>query len=106
MWGIASTLVLIAFVWSRPEHPRFTMGAAIAFLLFPIAVTAGFAVAWRRELLGGLIAVGSFALFNIFVVVCGGRWPLNGYFLALVAPGFLHLANALFVSRGANDRSA
>jgi len=67
-------------------------------------VIAGFAIAWRRELAGGLVTVGSLALFYLWLFVRDGRWPAGGYFLLFAAPGFLHVASALLAARG--ERSA
>ena len=44
-WGIASALLLLAFAFGGREHIRLTAGEAIGFLLFPVGVIAGFAVA-------------------------------------------------------------
>ena len=98
-WGVASTLLLLAFAFGGREHLRFTAGEAVAFLLFPVGVMAGFAVAWRRELTGGLATVGSLALFYLYVYARSGRW-LGPYFLLFAAPGFLHVASALIAGRG------
>lgn len=99
IWGVGSTLLLLAFAFGGRENLRFTPSEFIAFLLFPIGAIVGFAVAWRRELLGGLIATVTFALFVVYLFAVSGRWPINVYFLALIAPGFIHLANAIFVAR-------
>lgn len=96
--GVASALLLLAFAFGGREHLRFTTGEAVAFLLFPVGVMAGFAVAWRRELAGGLVTVGSLALFYLYVLAWSGRW-LGPYFLLFAAPGFLHVAGALMARR-------
>src|SRR5688572_6196207 len=57
VWGIASTLLLLAFAFGGREHLRFSMIEAVAFLFFPLGIIAGFAVAWRRELAGGLVTI-------------------------------------------------
>jgi hypothetical protein len=56
-------------------------------------------MAWRRELAGGLITVGSLALFYPVMFALRGRWPTGPYFLLFAAPGFLHLASALIAAR-------
>lgn len=101
VWGVASALLLLAFAFGGREHLRFTAGEAIAFLLFPVGVVAGFAIAWRRELAGGLVTVGSLALFHLYEFVGSGRWWLGPYFLLFAAPGFLHVAAALMGRRPA-----
>jgi len=94
-WGLASTLLILAFVFGGREHVRLTASEALGFLLFPVGVIAGFAVAWRREGVGGLITLGSLALFYAWMFARDGRFPAGPYFLLLAAPGFLHVAGAL-----------
>jgi hypothetical protein len=99
VWGIASGLLLMAFVFGGGENLRFTAASAAAFALFPVGVVVGFVVAWRRELVGGLITVGSLALFYLLLFYWNGRIPMTPYFLLFAAPGFLHVASALFAAR-------
>lgn len=105
VWGIASTLLLLAFAFGGREHLRFTAGEAVAFLLFPVGAVVGFAVAWRRELAGGLVTVGTLALFHMYEFAYSGRWWLGPYFYLFAAPGFIHVATALLAARRgqAND---
>jgi hypothetical protein len=98
-WSVASTLLLVAFAFGGREHLRFTTGEAVGFLFFPVGVVAGFVVAWRRELAGGLITVASLTLFYLYLFAWGSRRPPGPYFLLFAAPGFLHLVNALLVAR-------
>src|SRR5262245_20827121 len=100
-WGIASALLLMAFAFGGREHLRFTAASAAVFLLFPVGVVAGFAVAWWRELAGGLVTVGSLALFYLLLFAWNGLVPSTPYFLLFAAPGFLHVASALIRGRGA-----
>jgi hypothetical protein len=96
-WGIASALLLCAF--GGREHLRFTPAEAVVFLLFPGGVVAGFAVAWWGELAGGLVTVGSLALFYLVLFARNGRVPATPYFLLFAAPGFLHVVGALIAAR-------
>lgn len=98
-WGVASTLLLIAFAFGGREHLRLTISESVPFLFFPMGVVAGFVIAWRHEFAGGLVTVGSLALFYVYLFVLGGRFPGGPYFLLFAGPGFLHLANALLVAR-------
>ncbi len=97
--GVASTLVLLAFVFGGQEHLRMTANEAVGFLFFPVGVVAGFAVAWRREAVGGLITLGSLALFYVWMFNRDGRFPTGPYFLVFAAPGLLHVASALIAGR-------
>ena len=98
-WGGVSALILFAFGFGGREHLRFTPDEAVALMLFPVGVVAGFAIAWRRELAGGLVTVASLALFGLYLFAWRGRWP-GPYFLLFAAPGFLHVASALISRRG------
>ena len=60
---------------------------------------AGFAIAWWRDLAGGLVTVGTFLIFSLLLVIWSGRWP-GIYFYLFVAPGFLHIASFLLSRRG------
>jgi hypothetical protein len=105
-WSIASTLLLLAFAFGGREHLRLTAAEAIVFLLFPVGVVAGFAIAWWRELAGGLVTVGSLALFYLLLFARNGWVPVTPYFLLFAAPGFLHVACALIAARRSRDEAA
>lgn len=99
MWGIASAALLFMFAFGGREHLRFTADEAVSFLFFPVGVVAGFALAWRRELAGGLVSVGSLVLFYFSLFVFAGRVPMTPWFLVFAAPGFLHIASAVIAAR-------
>jgi hypothetical protein len=98
-WSLASAALLFAFAFGGREHVRFTAGEAASFLLFPGGVVAGFAIAWRSELVGGMITIGSLAMFYLLRLVTVGLPPPGPYFLLFAAPGFLHVVVALRGSR-------
>lgn len=93
--GVASTLMLLAFAFGGNEHLRLNATEAVAFLFFPLGIIAGFGLAWRRELLGGLLTIGSLAMFYLWIFVSSGRIPTGPYFLLFATPGLFHLL-ALF----------
>jgi peptidoglycan/LPS O-acetylase OafA/YrhL len=69
-------------------------------LFFPIGVLAGLIVAWRREVTGAVISIGSLVLFFTWIFVRDGRLPgFPWWFLALAGPAFLFLAAALLQRR-------
>lgn len=101
--GITSALVLLAFAFGGHEPLPLTASEVVAFLFFPVGVVVGFAIAWWREMAGGLVTVGSLALFYVAMLVLGeGR--LGPYFLLFSAPGFLHIASALLARRAGSAR--
>ncbi|MCA9320050.1 MAG: hypothetical protein KDB53_04915 [Planctomycetes bacterium] len=99
--SLVCALVLLAFL-SPAEFGRPTAREWVGLLLFPGGVLLGFAVAWRREFLGGAITVGSLVLFYVWMFAFGGRLPSGPYFILLAVPGFLYLASAL--TRGSSHR--
>lgn len=98
-WGLASGLLLLAFAFGGREHVWLSAREAVGFLLFPVGVVAGFVVAWRRELFGGLITVGSLGLFSLWLFARDGRLALGPFFLLFSAPGFLHVVGGLLAKR-------
>lgn len=98
-WGLASSLLLMAFVFGGRENLQFTAASAMLFLLFPVGIVAGIVVAWWRELAGGLITVGSLGLFYLVVFARNGWVPGTPYFLLFAGPGFLHVMSALIAAR-------
>lgn len=96
--GIISALLLLAFAFGGGERLDLSGGEGLAFLLFPVGVMVGFAVAWWRDLAGGLIAIASLAAFYLSMRTRGG-WPPGPYFVLFAAPAFLHVASALVARR-------
>lgn len=104
-WGVGSTLLLVAFMFGGQEHFRPTASEALALLFFPGGVILGFALAWWRELFGGLITVVSLALFHLYIFAGSGQFWLGPYFLLFAAPGFLHIVSALLASHRGRQRA-
>ena len=63
---------------------------------FPLGVAIGFLIAWKNELVGGLVSVGSLACFYLlFGMAMTGRLPRGVWFALFTLPGFLFLAYGL-----------
>ena len=104
--SLASTILLVQFAFSGGERPPSAIEwTAIAF--FPIGVVVGFAVAWRKERLGGLISLASLGAFYVVMYVRSGTLAIGPYFalFALPAPLFL-LASCRFRHGGDSSFSA
>jgi hypothetical protein len=95
IWGIGVFFLILAFVAGGREGMRPSANEAIALLLFPGGVLIGFAIAWWREGVGGLVSIACLALFYLWMFAYSGRFPTGPYFLVFAAPGFLHAFNAL-----------
>ena len=90
LWTIASIGLILLFLVGERSYP----GSAtewLGFLFFPLGISIGMILAWRREGLGGSITVGSLLVFyGIHLATAdmlpkGWAWPVFG------APGFLFL---------------
>lgn len=95
--SVFSTAVLLLFLFGEPfPVENITATQWVAFLLFPIGVVIGFAVAWWREGLGGSITVGSLlAFYLVFTTLMREPLTKGGWFLVFALPAFLFLLSAL-----------
>lgn len=104
--SIASTLLLAAFAFGGQETALPRPAEIVGLLLFPVGVVIGFAVAWWRAGLGGLISVASLALFYLWMFNRDGRLPTGPYFFLFASPAFVFLASALLNSGKAQGIAA
>jgi len=90
--GALSIAMLLLFLIGEPNGSwSITWDQVIAFVFFPCGLIVGLALAWYRELVGGLIAVGSVVCFYvIYEGLLHGGWP-GWWFMVFAAPGVLHL---------------
>lgn len=99
-WSVLSIGLVLAFLVGEGFHPaqvRAREWLGLAF--FPLGICVGMIVAWRRELVGGLITVGSLAVFYAIHFATAGVFPRGWAFLVFAAPGFLFVAAGLLVRR-------
>lgn len=94
--GVA--LVLTLFLPGEQGHPSMQDWLLIAF--FPLGVVAGLAVAWRWELVGGLISLASLSVFIVLIASLRGLSSGLWIFAAFAVPGIL------FVMAGSSRRAA
>jgi hypothetical protein len=88
--SLCSLLLVILMATDGPQWPNGR--EAVALLLFPILVEAGFIVAWKWEMLGGLISLGALAAFYVWMFGSVGRAPTGPYFALFTFPAVLFLA--------------
>ncbi len=95
IWSAGSLLLVLAILIGEgaidPHGIRLTAAEAIALAFFPVGVCAGLVLAWMREGLGGVVAVGSLGAFYLAHFVLQGRLPSGPWFLLISLPGFLFL---------------
>ena len=98
-WSVATILLVVGFIVGEGVHPsQMAPHEKLGVFFFPLGICVGMVVAWRRELLGALITVGSLAAFYAISVAATGRFPHGWAWEAFAAPGFLFLAS-WFLSR-------
>lgn len=97
IWSIGSAALLIPFLFSGGGIP--TAYEALMMAFFPFGVLIGFAIAWRREGLGGAITVFSLVALYVLMFLRDGRLPAGPYFVLFAAPGFLFLLCWLLSAR-------
>ena len=83
--SLASVGLLVAFATSGGGWPKALEWALIA--CFPVGTVVGMAIAWRKEIAGGLVTLASLAAFYAIATVAGGSPPTGPWFLAFAAPG-------------------
>ena len=105
--SLVSAGLLLLFIIGEGSGPNpITARVWIGLLFFPFGVVAGMAVAWRREVLGSLVSIGSLASFYIvYGLVLAHAMPRGGYFALFTAPAFLFLLAGL-ISRNSIARSS
>ena len=68
----------------------------VGLVFFPIGLMLGLVLAWRREMSGGLVAVGSIVLFYLVYGLAINQAIFQGWwFLVLSIPGWLFLLYAV-----------
>lgn len=96
--SIASTLVLLLFLFGEPFNvSRITPKQWAGLALLPLGVVVGFAMAWKKEILGGAITLGCVVTFCLlFVGKVGHAWP----FFVFAFPGLLFIISGLLARSG------
>ena len=102
IWSLASIAFVLAFLIGEglsdgSRGP--TVAEAVGLALFPLGVGVGLVIAWRREILGGALAIGSLIAFYLWLLIIDGKFPRGPFFFLVAAPGILFMIN-WFLSRG------
>lgn len=96
-WAALSIGLVVAFLVGEGFHPsRLQAREWLGLIFFPVGICVGMIVARRRELKGGLITVGSLAVFYAVHFVTAGVFPRGWAFLVFAAPGFLFVLARAF----------
>ena len=92
IWCLASLAFLLSFALGSRGTP--TASEAVGLALFPGGTALGLVIGWRRERLGGAIAVSSTLAFYLWSGMLDGRLPQGPWFLWVATPGILFLTCA------------
>jgi hypothetical protein len=90
VWSIASIVLVLLFIVIERDNPASTT-EWIGFLFFPAGICAGMIAAWRMELMGGTMTIGSLAIFYAYCLATTGTLPNGLAWLVFSVPGFLFL---------------
>ena len=94
-WSVLSIgfvlLILVGELVSPHAALPSSLRDIVGMLFFPFGVCVGLILAWKREGLGGTIALGSLAAFYITLYIADSRLPRGPYFALVAAPGALFL---------------
>jgi hypothetical protein len=102
-----SSVLSIAFVFAfalgesaQAIGPRLTILEWIGLALWPVGVCVGLILAWHREELGGIVALGCLIAFYVWNLLRSGHLPQGPFFFLIAAPGLLFLIAGFLSHRG------
>ncbi len=105
VWSILSIVFVLVFAIGegmgggpRPSHQEW-----VGLALFPIGVGLGLVVAWFRDEMGGILALGSLIAFYVWNLLRSGHWPRGPFFFLVAAPGLLFLLAGFLSHRHADE---
>lgn len=94
--SVASITLLVMIFLGEAFHPsQISPEEWVGLTFFPIGVVAGMILAWRKETVGGIVAVASLVGFYLVYGYLLKNHIGGWFFLAFTAPGFLFLFHAL-----------
>ena len=97
VWSLASLAFVTAFALGSGGTP--SPSEAVALACFPGGVAAGLIIGWRRESLGGALAILSLSVFYLWSTVMNGLLPRGPWFILVAAPGLLFLLTPFLEKR-------
>ena len=86
--SIVSMGILLLFFIGEGFNPvQLSARDWILFIFFPLGITIGIILAWRWEMLGGIIAFVSLLSFYASHFIMSNKFPAGPYFLIFALPG-------------------
>lgn len=100
IWSIISIGLVLAFIVGEGFYPaKITPEEWLGLVFFPVGITVGMIVGWRKEFFGGIITVGSLFAFYAVHLLTSGALPKGWAWLVFAVPGFLFLVCAFWERR-------
>ena len=103
-WSVLNILIIFIFAIGeslRPLGPVPTYKEWIGLALWPVGVAVGLLVSWLREVLGGLVALGSLGAFYIWTLFRSGQLPRGPFFFLIAAPALVFILAGVVARRDA-----
>ena len=106
--SVLSIGLLMLFIIGEGSGPRAVANREwLGLLFFPFGVAVGLVVAWKRELLGSFLSIGSLACFYIvYGFILSSRLPRGWLFAAFTSPAFFFLLTKLMERTMKGNRHA
>ncbi len=92
--SILTALLFLVFFFGEADFttaPSLSVAEWVMIFFEPVMLLVGMAIAWKREMLGGIIVIASVVLFNIISMIASGRFGFElelGIFI-VIGFGFL-----------------
>ncbi len=92
--SISTAAMFLLFFFGEADFssaPNLSAGEWVMIFFEPVMLIVGMAIAWKKEVLGGIIIVASVLLFNITSMIATGRFSFQlelGVFI-IIGIGFL-----------------
>ena len=84
-------VILVFMVGEGFNASKIKISEWALFLFFPFGICFGMILAWWKESTGGIVTVGSVAMFYLIHYLNTGGYPRGWAFLVFTIPGFLFL---------------
>ena len=102
IFAIACLAVLFLFIFRESsDWSKVSADEIVGLLFFPVGLIIGLILAWRKELLGGAIALGSVMFFYlVYGLLLNGSLRQGWWFIVFAIPGALFLAYGIASASG------
>ena len=102
IFAAACLAILFLFIFGEnSDWSKISADEMIGLFFFPVGLIIGLILAWRKELPGGAIAVGSvLAFYFVYGLLLNGSLQQGWWFILFAIPGALFLAYGIVLAGG------